>query len=154
METQPTFFTREWADAARTAWNAGPDEAARAEKIEKFWDWIDKAKEGVDCTLGLAVRDLGDEQTAQKDCLLLELDKGVCQKATLVTRAEAEEKATYILAADLASWREILDGLDMRKAVMYRKLLLEKGSVLHFFRAAYYWTESLACIQRLPTAFA
>ena len=44
-------------------------------------------------------------------------------------------------------------GFDMGKAVMYRKLLLEKGEVLDFFKSVYYWTESLASIQRIPTAF-
>ena len=50
-------------------------------------------------------------------------------------------------------WREIMAGFDMGKAVMYRKLLLEKGEVLEFFKSIYYWTESLACIQRVPTEF-
>ena len=36
---------------------------------------------------------------------------------------------------------------------MYRKLLPEQGDLLVFFRTVYYWTETLACPQRIPTAF-
>ena len=46
-----------------------------------------------------------------------------------------------------------MGGFDMGKAVMYRKLLLEKGEVLEFFKSIYFWTESLACVQRIPTTF-
>lgn len=144
------FFSPEWAQAAKDAVNAGPDEQARAQKIDRFWEWIDDAKEKVNCQLGLAVRDLpGDGE----DCILLDLEKGVCTEAHLARREDAEQSATYLLSGSYADWREIMGGYDMGKAVMYRKLLLEKGEILQFFRSAYYWTESLACIQRLPTEF-
>ena len=41
----------------------------------------------------------------------------------------------------------------MGRSIMYRKLLLEQGELLVFFRTVYYWTETLACLQRIPTAF-
>lgn len=144
------FFSDGWAHAAKEAVNAGPDEEARAKKIERFWEWIEAAKEHVNCQLGLAVSGLTD---GDRNCLLLDLEEGRCTAAHLTTREQAEESATYILAGSYADWRDIMNGYDMGKAVMYRKLLLEKGEVLEFFKSIYYWTESLACIQRIPTEF-
>lgn len=141
------FFSPEWAEAVRKAVNDGPSAEVRAGKLDKFWDWIEEAKKGLDCTLALAVKGL----PAGPDCLLLELHDGVCTEVSLVPRAEGEAKATYLLAGDLDSWREIMGGLDMGKTIMYRKLMLEKGEVLEFFKKAYFWTESLACIQRIPS---
>ena len=148
------FFSREWAQAAKDAVNAGPSAEARAKKIERFWEWIEKAKQHVNCQLGLTVRGMpADGRRAGRDCLLLDLERGRCVRARLLPREDAEQTATYILSGSLDDWREIMAGFDMGKAVMYRKLLLEKGQVLEFFKSIYYWTESLACIQRIPTAF-
>lgn len=144
------FFTEEWAEAARRAVNDGPDDAVKAQKRDKFWVWIDEAKEHVNCRLALTVRDMPDDRP---DCLLLDLQQGRAVEARLLPRARGEDESHFLLAADYADWQEIMDGFDMGKAIMYRKLLLEKGDVLHFFQAAYYWTESLACIQRIPTSF-
>jgi hypothetical protein len=147
------FFTREWARAVKDAVNAGPTPEARARKIERFWEWIDQAKQHVNCQLGLAVRGLpASGRRARHDCLLLDLERGRCVRARLVSREDAERTATYVLSGSFADWREIMGGFDMGKAVMYRKLLLEKGAVLEFFKSIYYWTESLACVQRIPTA--
>ena len=87
------------------------------------------------------------------DAIVLELERGACIGACLTTRAEAEPRCTYLLAGDCAAWREVMDGYDMGRSIMYRKLLLEQGDVLVFFRTVYYWTETLACLQRIPTAF-
>jgi len=144
------FWSRDWAQAAREAVNAGPSAEAKARKIPRFWEWIDKAKEHVDCQLALAVDGL---PASRRDCLLLDLEQGRCVRARLATRDEAEATATYLLAGSYRDWREIMAGYDMGKAVMYRKLLLQKGEVLEFFKSIYYWTESLACIQRIPTRF-
>jgi hypothetical protein len=145
------FWSRDWAKAAKQAWNAGPSAEARSKKIARFWEWIEKAKQHVDCRLALAVDGLPG--SGARDCLLLDLVQGRCVRARLATRADAEATATYILAASYRDWREIMGGFDLGKAVMYRKLLLEKGEVLVFFKSIYYWTESLACLQRIPTRF-
>jgi hypothetical protein len=145
------FFGREWAQAVKDAVNAGPSPEARAKKIERFWEWIEKAKKHVNCQLALAVDGLPGK--GSRDCLLLTLENGRCVRARLGTRDDAEATATYLLAGGYGDWREIMGGFDMGKAVMYRKLLLEKGEVLEFFKSIYYWTESLACIQRIPTEF-
>ena len=144
------FFSSAWADAARTAINEGPDPATVERKLEGFWNWIERAKANVNCTLGLAVRDLPD---GGPDAIVLELERGACTGVTLTTRAQAEPRCTYLLAGDCAAWREVMDGYDMGRSIMYRKLLLEQGELLVFFRTVYYWTETLACLQRIPTAF-
>ena len=145
------FWGREWAQAAKEAWNTGPSPAVRAKKIERFWEWIEKAKQYVNCQLALTVEGLPGN--GARNCLLLDLEAGRCVRARLATRDDAEASATYILAGSYQDWREIMAGFDMGKAVMYRKLLLEKGEVLVFFKSIYYWTESLACVQRIPTRF-
>jgi hypothetical protein len=145
------FFGREWAQAAKAAINAGPDAAARAKKIERFWEWIEKAKQHVNCRLALVVS--GMPASGGRNTLLLDLEAGRCVRARLATRDDAEASATYVLVGGFDDWRQIMAGFDMGKAVMYRKLLLEKGEVLVFFKSIYYWTESLACLQRIPTAF-
>jgi hypothetical protein len=145
------FWSREWAQAARQAVNDGPSPEARAKKIERFWEWIEDAREHVNCQLALAVK--GRPGRSTRDCLLLDLEEGRCVRARLATRDDAEASARYILAGSYGDWREIMSGFDMGKAVMYRKLLLEKGEVLEFFKSIYYWTESLACIQAIPTEF-
>jgi hypothetical protein len=146
------FWSRDWAQAAKDALNAGPSEEIKARKIPRFWEWIDHAKEHVNCQLALAVTGL-PATSGGRDCLLLDLERGRCVRARLATRDDAEAGATYILAGSYRDWREIMGGYDMGKAVMYRKLLLEQGQVLEFFKSIYYWTESLACIQRIPTSF-
>ena len=148
------FWSREWVQAAKEAVNAGPSPEARAKKIERFWEWIERAKQHVSCQLALVVKGLpANGRRSGRDCLLLDLERGRCVRARLVTREDAEATATYVLAGSYADWRDIMAGFDMGKAVMYRKLLLEKGEVLEFFKSIYYWTESLASIQRIPTEF-
>ena len=121
------FFSADWAAAARTAINEGPDPATVERKLEGFWNWIERAKANVNCTLGLAVRDLPD---GGPDAIVLELERGACTGVSLTTRAQAEPRCTYLLAGDCAAWREVMDGYDMGRSIMYRKLLLEQGELL------------------------
>jgi hypothetical protein len=65
-------------------------------------------------------------------------------------RADAEADAVFLLAASYADWLSMLDGYDVGKMVMYRKLMLMKGDTLMFFTAAFFWTELLAAIQMIP----
>jgi len=145
------FWSRDWVQAAKDAWNAGPSDEVKGRKIPRFWEWIDKAKQYVNCQLALAVEGLPG--AGARDCLLLDLAAGRAVRARLASRDDAEASATYILKGSYQDWREIMGGFDMGKAVMYRKLLLEKGEVLEFFKSIYFWTESLACVQRIPTSF-
>lgn len=149
METIP-FFSARWAQAARRVINEGPAPATVERKLAGFWQWIERAKAEVNCTLGLAVRDLAP---GAPDAVMLRLERGACTAVTLATRAAAEPRCSYLLAGDCAAWRTLLTGYDVGRALTYRRLLLEQGDLLAFFRSIYYWTETLACLQRIPTAF-
>ncbi|MPY93753.1 MAG: hypothetical protein GEV08_12045 [Acidimicrobiia bacterium] len=141
------LFSPEWAEAAREAMNRGPSAELRAKKIEKYWAWIDDAKPHIDAVWGLAARDLHD----RPNCLLLHVEAGQATRAELVDLEEARRRATYLMVGDLAGWADLVAGYDVGKTIMYRRLLLEEGNVLAFFRGVYVWTESLAAIQELPS---
>ena len=85
------FLSADWAQAARTEINEGPDPATVERKVEGFWNWIERARANVNCTLGLAVRDLPD---GSPDAIVLKLEHGACTGACLTTRAEAEPRCT------------------------------------------------------------
>jgi hypothetical protein len=61
--------------------------------------------------------------------------------------------ATYVLAADYGDWKALHQGYDALRTVMYRKLLLEEGDLLEFFKGIYFFVESLALIAKVPTGF-
>lgn len=149
METV-RFFSARWAQAARRVINEGPAPATVERKLDGFWQWIERAKAEVDCTLGLAVRGL---PPGAPDAVVLRLERGACTAVTLTTRTAAEPRCRYLLAGDCAAWRALLTGYDVGRALTYRRLLLEQGDLLAFFRSIYYWTETLACLQRIPTEF-
>lgn len=148
MSEALAIFSQEWADAAAREVNAGPTEQEREEKLDRFWEWIERAKEHLDLVWGLAL-DAGNGGDGRG--VLLHLEQGRCTRAEPVSLAEARERADYLLIGSAQDWRDLADGFHAGKAVMYRKLVLDRGEVLDFFKSAYYWTESLACIQRVPT---
>ncbi len=58
-----------------------------------------------------------------------------------------------MLAADYHDWKALFEGYDALRTVMYRKLLLEEGDLLEFFKAIYFFVECLALIATVPTSF-
>jgi hypothetical protein len=98
--------------------------------------------------LALSVRDMPDGGVG--DTLALDFEGGAVTAASVLSRADAEPGAVFLLAGSYADWQEMLAGYDVGKMVMYRKLMLEKGDTLQFFTAAFYWTELLAAIQSIP----
>ena len=58
--------------------------------------------------------------------------------------------ATFVLVGDFDVWKDILEGYDSGKAVMYRRLRLEKGDVFRFFNRIYFFTESLVALSKVP----
>jgi hypothetical protein len=87
---------------------------------------------------------------AAGDTLTLDFDGGTMTAASVLSRADAEPGAVFLLSGSYADWQQMLAGYDVGKMVMYRKLMLEKGDTLQFFTAAFYWTELLAAIQSVP----
>ena len=142
------FMTDAWAQECQRVINASPDEERRASKLQDFWDWINMIRPFVTGRLALSVRDL--PSGGDGDTLALDFDSGVVTGASVRERGEAEADAVFLLAGDYADWLAMLDGYDVGKMIMYRKLMLEKGDTLMFFTAAFFWTELLAAIQSIP----
>lgn len=138
------FLSQAWADAARAAINAEPEAAHRDSKLPLYWDWIDVAKKGFDGSLALGSRDDGR-------FVLLRIEQGVCTEAR--SSDGLPEDATFALSGTTDDWRAIAGGYDTNKAVMYRKLRLDQGDVFAFFDRVYFFTEGLAAIAKIPTAF-
>lgn len=131
-------FTPEWAQAARAAVDAGP---ARDGKLPSYWNWIDRARAGYTAVWALGVRETGVY-------LVLTWKDGTCAAAELTSDPSA---ADYVLVANQATWAELRAGADPGRVVMYRRLRLERGDVLTFFRVIYFFIESLATLSRLDT---
>lgn len=140
-------MTPDWARAVKDAWNAGPNADQRSEKLDKYWDWIENAKQYVNGTVGLQATDRSGANT-----VLLQIADGRVTSVKLVAADEAAH-SLYILGGTTEQWQEVMNGLHVGKVIMYRKLLLVQGRVLVFFKSVYYWTESIACIQRISTTF-
>jgi hypothetical protein len=45
------------------------------------------------------------------------------------------------------------EGYDAQRTVMYRKIMLEEGDLLEFFKAIYFFVESLAIIGAVPATY-
>ncbi len=142
------FMTAAWAQECQRVINNSPDEERKASKLQDFWDWIDMIRPFVTGRLALAVRDL--PPGGDGDTLVLAFEGGTVTDASVTERGVAEPDAVFLLAGDYADWLAMLDGYDVGKMVMYRKLMLEKGDTLMFFTAAFFWTELLAAIQSIP----
>jgi hypothetical protein len=142
----PAFFSPEWAEDVRAAVDRGPDAAVRAAKLDTYWSWIARARAGYSSSWALGVRDL----PGRGPCYLrLGWKDGVCADAAVIGPGDPFD-ATYTLSADLAAWRALLDGEDPGRIVMYRRLRLQDGDVLRFFRGVYFFVESVALIGRVP----
>ena len=143
-----TFMTEPWAQECQAVFNAWPGEQRQASKLQDFWDWINMIRPLVTGSLALSVRDM--PAGAAGDTLTLDFDGGTVTAASVLSRADAEPGAVFLLSGSHADWQEMLAGYDVGKMVMYRKLMLEKGDTLQFFTAAFFWTELLAAIQSVP----
>jgi len=62
-------------------------------------------------------------------------------------------EATYVLAADYHDWKALFEGYDALRTVMYRKLLLEDGDLLEFFKGIYFFVECLAVAGTVPANY-
>lgn len=143
------FMTPEWAQDCRAAINAWPGAEQRDGKLPEYWEWIETVQEDLTGRVALCVR---DAPGGVPDTLCLELDAGKVADATVGDRAGSEPDAAFLLAGSYADWQDMLAGYDVGKTVMYRRLMLEKGDTLEFFRTAFYWTELLAAIQSVGEA--
>jgi len=139
------FFTREWADAVRDALTAGPDAAARSSKLPEYWAFFERIKSEYPASWALGCRD-------EKKYLFVQWSEGQAVD-TRIIGPDDPLKASYVLAMDYQDWKALHDGYDAQRTVMYRKMLLEEGDLLEFFKAIYFFVESLAVIGAVPANY-
>ena len=58
-----------------------------------------------------------------------------------------------MLGMDYPDWKALHEGYDPQRTVMYRKILLEDGDLLEFFKGIYFFVESLAVIGTVPASY-
>jgi hypothetical protein len=149
--TEPEFFSPQWAAAVRDALAAGPPEQARAGKLAMYWDFFDKVKASYTSSWALGCRDLPAGHAAKPASLYIQW--GGTVTACRVTGPDDQQEATYVLGMDYADWQALHDGYDPQRTVMYRKILVEEGNILEFFKTIYFFTECLAIIGKVPAGF-
>jgi len=145
MTSSPDFFSKEWADTVRDALTAGPDERLRAGKLQEYWDFFDLIKSMYPASWALGCRDLGTY-------LFIQWSGGEATDCRLIGPDEPLQ-ATYVLGMDYQDWKALHDGYDAQRTVMYRKMLLEEGDLLEFFKGIYFFVESLAVIGTIPARY-
>ncbi len=143
--TSPQFFTQEWADAVRDALTAGPDEQARAGKLQEYWDFFDWLKSQYPSSWALGCRDLSSY-------LVVRWGDGKAIDAQIIGPDE-RLAADYVLGMDYQDWKALHEGYDAQRTVMYRKMLLEDGNLLEFFKGIYFFVESLAVVGAVPATY-
>jgi hypothetical protein len=150
--TEPGFFSPEWAAAVGDALTAGPSEQARAGKLPMYWDFFDKVKASCAASWALGCRGLPAGIAASPPYLHVQWGGGTVTDCR-ITGPEEGQEATYVLGMDYADWQALHDGYDAQRTVMYRKILVEKGNILEFFKEIYFFTECLAIIGAVPADF-
>ena len=89
---------------------------------------------------------------AEDTGLFLDLDRGVCREAKMVSRAEAE-KAPFCIAGEYSRWKSVIrKELDPIKAMMQKKLEL-KGQMTVIVKYVNASKELVECATRVPTTF-
>jgi hypothetical protein len=148
----PRFFSKEWADAVRDALVAGPSEQFRATKLQEYWDFFELIKSIYPASWALGCRDLPAESGAGPAYLYVQWAGGTVTDCQIIGPDDPLE-ATYVLAMDYADWKALHEGYDPQRTVMYRKILLEDGDLLEFFKSAYFFVECLAVIGAVPADY-
>jgi hypothetical protein len=146
----PEFFTKGWADAVKDALTAGPDEQARASKLQEYWDFFDFLKSMYPASWALGCRDLPG--TSGAAYLFVQWGGGKVTDAR-ITGPDGRLEADYVLGMDYQDWKALHDGYDAQRTVMYRKMLLEEGDLLEFFKGIYFFVESLAVVGTVPARY-
>jgi hypothetical protein len=158
--TTPEFFSKEWAEAVREALTAGPSEQAKASKLQEYWDFFELIKSIYPASWALGCRDLpGVGPGVGTAYLFIQWNGGTVTDCRITgpddppPTSPALFKATYVLGMDYRDWKALHDGYDAQRTVMYRKIMLEEGDLLEFFKAVYFFVESLAVIGAVPAAY-
>jgi hypothetical protein len=149
---EPKFFSKEWADAVRDALAAGPTEQARSGKLQVYWDFFELIKSMYPASWALGCRNLPAELGTGTVYLFVQWGGGTVTSCQIIAPDDPLE-ATYVLGMDYADWQALHEGYDAQRTVMYRKMLLEDGDLLEFFKAIYFFVECLAVIGTVPANY-
>ena len=150
--TEPQFFTKEWADAVRDALIAGPSEQAKAGKLQMYWDYFEMVKGMYPASWALGCRSLPAGLGEGPAYLLVQWGGGTVTDCKIIGPDDPLD-ATYVLGMEYADWKALHDGYDAQRTVMYRKILLEDGQLLEFFKTIYFFAECLAIIGGVPAEY-
>ena len=146
------FFSSEWAEAVRDALVAGPSEDAKKGKLQEYWDFYDLIKSLYPASWAIGCRGLPAELGKGPAYLLVQWAGGTVTECRIIGPDDPLD-ATYVLNMDYADWKALHDGYDAQRTVMYRKILLEDGNLLEFFKTIYFFVESLAVIGRVEAYY-
>ena len=147
-----TFLTQSWADDVREALDAGPDDAAIDGKLPEYWDFYNLVRAVYQSSWALGARNLPAELGGGTRYLYVSWAEYFVTECRVLDENEPVA-ATYVLEADFADWKAFFCGYDALRTVMYRKLLLERGDLLEFFKSIYFFVESLVLIATVATEF-
>jgi hypothetical protein len=147
------FFSQEWAEAVREAVVAGPPAEVRAGKLQEYWDFFEMVKSILPASWALGCRDLPVELGKGPAYLFLQWSGGAVTDCRIVGPDDPLD-ATYVLTMDYQDWKALHEGYDAQRTVMYRKILLEDGNLLEFFKTIYFFVECLAIIGAVPAHYA
>ena len=139
------FFSASWAESVRGALDAGPTGQARAAKLQEYWDFIAWIKSVYPASWALGCRELASY-------LFVQWGGGTVTECRIIGPDEPV-KAAYVLGMDYPDWKALHEGYDAQRTVMYRKIILEEGNLLEFFKAIYFFVESLAVIGSVPGVY-
>jgi len=143
------FFSQQWADAVRDVLTAGPSEQAKAGKLQEYWDFFNWIKSVYPASWALGCRDRSGMGAAY---LFVQWGGGTVTDCRIIGPDEPV-KASYLLGMDYPDWQALHDGYDAQRTVMYRKIMLEEGDLLEFFKGIYFFVECLALIGAVPAAY-
>ena len=145
--SEPEFFSSDWAAGVRDALTAGPTESGRAGKLTMYWDFFDKVKAEYTSSWALGCGGLPDGKSGW---LFIQWGGGAVTECRV---SEDEPAADYVATMAYADWQALHDGYDPQRTVMYRKMLVEEGEILEFFKGIYFFTECLGVIGQVPAGF-
>ena len=146
------FFSKQWADAVRDALNAGPSPEVKASKLQEYWDFFDFIRGIYPASWALGCRDLPTEFGGAPSYLFVQWGGNSVTDCRIIGPDDPLD-ATYVLGMDYADWKALHDGYDAQRTVMYRKMLLEEGDLLEFFKAIYFFVECVNVIGTVPADF-
>jgi putative sterol carrier protein len=134
------FPSAEWCSAYEAAINASPGYKAAAR------EWT----HGPVAMVVTAEPSIG---LSQDMAMWLDVHQGACRACRLVSRDEAE-KASFVLVAPYARWKEVIrKDLDPTKGMMQNKLKLTKGHMPTMVKFVTSNKELVDATTRIPTQF-